>query len=156
MSWKNQKNLFQKVHHLYLPHSPSGNTRKNFRPIACFLLPELGVTFSFSEIQRKCQETGKLKFKFLNKFFGIFKLFGCNRDVPTLLLTPIWICFYMTHAFYHVCHSRNKCHFMSYLPFMTHDKMVWVMWKHIDMGVKRSVGTSQLQPNNLNIPKKLF
>ena len=73
-----------------------------------------------------------------------FMTSGCNPEVQTVLLTPILPYSSMTYVRCHIC---QLCHFWH----LWHNWHLWhrpyVMDEYVNMGVKRTVRTSGLQPD---------
>ena len=101
----------------------------------------------FRIIQRNFFGNRIFHFLALKQFWRISKMVVCIPEVLTILLTPILTYLWVLYVRCHVCHTCQICHLWHF----------WHVWcsdihrMYVNMGVKRSIGTPEMQLANLNI-----
>ena len=143
-----QKNLFSTLNlacKLIPFYDIMNSTKKNPSSLGYFLrVPQepQNIQRKFWRIQRKYQKTGYFSFWPLTHFCRISNMVGYIPEVLMLLLTPILTYIHMVYV---------KAPHISYM-------LSWHIWHlafdihiYVNIGVKRSVRTSGMQPTILNI-----
>ena len=110
-------------------------------------LDSQNIQRKFWKIQRKNKETGYFSVWPWTQFCKISKMVGCIPEVLALLLTPKLKYMCMSNARYHIC---QIWHIWYYDIYEMYGKLTYTICMYVNIGVKRSIMTSGMQPNATN------